>query len=263
MSVLTNMFGDCEYESPDDQEGVPSKDETVGEDIKTGDLRSNGCAICRTIPLEDEQFIGPDAPPIEYFIPLKGEPMIPTGMTGGPPNFEACSLWDLVATLSHVWLKKSPPKVYHNWAGVTTCSPMMDVRLDPNSIVIKRARIDNIDAAPVHANPLNAPTLTRIRQWIKVCGREHTECGGGIVPLLPARVLDLGNSPAENSVRLVETAGQRDQYVALSHCWGMSQPFVMTTSNLEERMENIAIDKVPKTYRDAIAVIRTTATEIR
>jgi hypothetical protein len=45
-------------------------------------------------------------------------------------------------------------------------------------------------------------------------------------------------------------------YIVLSQCWGTKQNFTTTKVTFNARMKEIAWDKLPKTYRDAINVAR-------
>ncbi|KAF2841580.1 HET-domain-containing protein, partial [Patellaria atrata CBS 101060] len=45
-------------------------------------------------------------------------------------------------------------------------------------------------------------------------------------------------------------------YICLSHCWGETQPITTTPETLHERKSSIAIDTLPKTYKDAIMLTR-------
>jgi hypothetical protein len=45
-----------------------------------------------------------------------------------------------------------------------------------------------------------------------------------------------------------------DRYVTLSHCWGSVQIVKLLRSNLEEFTRRIPLSRLPKTFREAIAV---------
>lgn len=70
-------------------------------------------------------------------------------------------------------------------------------------------------------------------------------------------MIDIGTSSSLENVKLIETSdGQRAPYVALSHCWGRSTPFITTRDNLDERKREILVEKAPATFQDAILVSR-------
>ncbi|KAF3032447.1 hypothetical protein E8E12_000072 [Didymella heteroderae] len=55
-------------------------------------------------------------------------------------------------------------------------------------------------------------------------------------------------------IRLVRTEKQHVNYVALSHCWGGSQPMRTTASNLASHQQSISFQDLPATFQDAIIV---------
>ena len=94
-----------------------------------------------------------------------------------------------------------------------------------------------------------------------MCSRCHRKCneylnGPGS---LPTRVLNI-SPPDSDSVYLEEqtkSSNVNRPYAALSHCWGLSQPFITTSETLEERKQGISITVLPQTYQDAIKIART------
>ena len=79
-------------------------------------------------------------------------------------------------------------------------------------------------------------------------------------PLLPKRVLDLGESVSTEltaSVRLHESVpGERSDYIALSHRWGKHIPSKTTTINLAMYKQCIMYSDLPGTFKDAIDTSR-------
>ncbi|KAF2092299.1 HET-domain-containing protein, partial [Saccharata proteae CBS 121410] len=75
------------------------------------------------------------------------------------------------------------------------------------------------------------------------------------LPKLPTRVIDVEASDSPN-VRLCEPNCLRERYIALSYCWGHSQPLVATLETLESLRAGIAMDILPQTFQDAIKVTR-------
>lgn len=70
---------------------------------------------------------------------------------------------------------------------------------------------------------------------------------------MPRRVLDL----SAGKVRLIETVpAQRGRYVALSHCWGKEQLLITTRETLADRMAEIDIKEMPRTFQDSIRITR-------
>jgi hypothetical protein len=96
----------------------------------------------------------------------------------------------------------------------------------------------------------------RLEKWLDGCICRHPLCGPP--PLdspLPTRVIDVWG--VDNSfVALVETAGQRGRYIALSHCWGKSPRLITTKSTLEVYKDGISISALPKTFGDAVTITK-------
>jgi hypothetical protein len=76
-------------------------------------------------------------------------------------------------------------------------------------------------------------------------------------PIPADRILDVGNSLNEQ-IRLVRTKGIRGRYCALSHCWGSpdKHPLRSTTINEDQLFTGIRCSDLPRTFRDAIHVVR-------
>lgn len=61
----------------------------------------------------------------------------------------------------------------------------------------------------------------RVHELIEECEGQHS-CGYKESPL-PTRVVDLEDFSSSETGRILETNGQQGRYIALSHCWGLSQ----------------------------------------
>ncbi|KIJ48704.1 hypothetical protein M422DRAFT_115074, partial [Sphaerobolus stellatus SS14] len=58
-------------------------------------------------------------------------------------------------------------------------------------------------------------------------------------------------------IRLIETTqGQRGHYVTLSHCWGKKQLLVTTQETITERMREIGMTELPRTFQNVITITR-------
>jgi hypothetical protein len=75
-------------------------------------------------------------------------------------------------------------------------------------------------------------------------------------PLLPSRVVHVGQGDSEPVVQLLDTNGRRGHYIALSHCWGppSHRPLMTTQLSLPVHLSGIAWDSLPRTYQDVIKV---------
>lgn len=91
-----------------------------------------------------------------------------------------------------------------------------------------------------------------------MCSREHQDCHRtNESAYLPTRVLDIRASE-QTLVYLHEQveSSRTAPYAALSHCWGLSQPFTTTIENLQNRKDGIRIAELPQTFQDAIIITR-------
>ncbi|KAK8093522.1 hypothetical protein PG997_000207 [Apiospora hydei] len=103
-----------------------------------------------------------------------------------------------------------------------------------------------------------------MRAWLDTCDHHHEGCYPWMraeeLPYMPTRVIDVGTL-SKPVVRLVETSDMktRARYVALSHCWGQltdAEKFCTTRSTLNANKTHIPLDRLPKNFRDAVAVAR-------
>ncbi|KAL2128495.1 hypothetical protein VTI74DRAFT_9107 [Chaetomium olivicolor] len=93
-------------------------------------------------------------------------------------------------------------------------------------------------------------------QQVQLCRQSHTTCNSHPPAALPSRVLDV-RAKGESGVRLYEPVeGEKAPYICLSHCWG-HRPFLRTLSgSLDAHRSEIVWDRLPQTFRDAIAFTR-------
>jgi Heterokaryon incompatibility protein (HET) len=57
-------------------------------------------------------------------------------------------------------------------------------------------------------------------------------------------------------VRLLDSKGKKGKYAALSHCWGTMRSITTLRKNIEEHLERIRWQSLPKTFQDAIDYVR-------
>lgn len=70
----------------------------------------------------------------------------------------------------------------------------------------------------------------------------------------PLRLLDLQTGD-DNYCTLVDATGV-EEYVTLSYRWGKALPLMTTESTLKEHYSNILVQAMPKTFRDAVEIVR-------
>ncbi|KAI0169812.1 heterokaryon incompatibility protein-domain-containing protein [Hypoxylon sp. FL1284] len=120
---------------------------------------------------------------------------------------------------------------------------------------------DDIDMGmAVDKNPTSASAVNTAKTWLDTCLTKHEYClSQNQATTLPFRYLDVNDGEYSDFIFLRDGDGdvESDQrYVALSHCWGTSQQFCTTTTNLQTHREGILIDRLPQTFKDAIQVVR-------
>ncbi len=94
--------------------------------------------------------------------------------------------------------------------------------------------------------------LSAAKAFLEHCAKHHGECNklDAMLPPMPTRIVLIG----DERVTLVAGAdAKRDKFVALSHCWGDSQPLRTLKANIDSHHEQgIAISNLPATFVDAI-----------
>lgn len=98
--------------------------------------------------------------------------------------------------------------------------------------------------------------LTTAQGWINECIDLHKNCDAVSNGMLPTRVVDVGPCDGSQEPRLIETGHSHGTYIALSYCWGKSQPLITTSDNIQERKSGIPLSDCPPTVRDAILASR-------
>jgi hypothetical protein len=96
-------------------------------------------------------------------------------------------------------------------------------------------------------------------QWYTNCIRNHPACNqvANKEAWFPSRLIETGT--ADNPLlrlRITNEIPPDGPYLTLSHCWGTASIFKLTTSNLDQMKDNIAIMDLPKAFQDAIFITR-------
>ncbi|KAI1768012.1 HET-domain-containing protein [Hypoxylon sp. FL1150] len=115
----------------------------------------------------------------------------------------------------------------------------------------------NLDISPSTGDEA---TWRIIQGWLKECVETHTSCNGrGTTGYLPSRLVELNDTAAEPTFRVVEKhqIHPQSQYLTLSHCWG-TEPAkerpTLTRSTMEMLSKEQLCSTLPKTLRDALKV---------
>jgi hypothetical protein len=97
------------------------------------------------------------------------------------------------------------------------------------------------------------------RDWYGTCLKDHDYCRKGTEAgiFFPSRILDLETGDP-TIVKLLVTASApiKEIYITLSHCWGKSQILKLETTNLQDFLKGIPLQRLPKTFRDAVQMGR-------
>lgn len=103
--------------------------------------------------------------------------------------------------------------------------------------------------------------LEDISAWKSACFRDHQECRQSwklVSPerQLPTRLLYISDRDSKLHVALTYTTNlsQDTEYVTLSHCWGSMQYSTLSTLSELEFLNNIPLEQLSQTFRDAIHV---------
>jgi hypothetical protein len=104
--------------------------------------------------------------------------------------------------------------------------------------------------------PTSSKSIDIAKQWVQDCLHMHPQCSRADDMPLPTRVVDVGPESEAASPRLLVTRGRSGKYVTLSHCWGTSYRVTLTKNNLPKFEEAILLNKLPKTFQDAIQLTR-------
>lgn len=123
------------------------------------------------------------------------------------------------------------------------------------------ATLDGIDAPMLNLEPYKqslkcaslAGCIQLTRDWLARCEECHAECNQEERSDFeyPLRLIDI----ADESQRLTTIDSSRSRsvrYVALSHCWGATQPLRTCSTNIDRHIEyGISQSDLPATFRDA------------
>lgn len=134
---------------------------------------------------------------------------------------------------------------------------------DPTATAAREAKVYS---GPGITNSGSPEALRLVKMWHDGCFSSHLGCRMGysgeevdeeIGPPLPTRLLRV--LPDLDQIQLVEGSGRRGCYAALSYRWGSPDrpsPPITTSANLADRLVGISTEELPKTFQDAVALVR-------
>lgn len=132
-----------------------------------------------------------------------------------------------------------------------------DTKIDCHVLETQTLKTSHIQIGFPHLTPITSQTYFEIlRQWLRDCDAEHTECFPQSVGSLPTRLIHLtGQEPT--ALCLYETQpSDKLEYTALSHPWGEKPHFCTTLANIKAHQKAIDFENLPATFKDAITVTR-------
>ncbi|KAL2075865.1 hypothetical protein VTL71DRAFT_808 [Oculimacula yallundae] len=91
--------------------------------------------------------------------------------------------------------------------------------------------------------------------WLKNCLENHNH-GSSREALRPSRLIAVGTENGSVPIRLVNSPAIKDNYFALSHCWGEGLSFKLSTRTLLSFQAEIPWNQLPLTFQDAIQITR-------
>ena len=121
-----------------------------------------------------------------------------------------------------------------------------------------RVRDDGLPRLPVPPNTGDTATAETARIFLDSCLEHHQSCGHQYDPsFVPRRLIDAGDSEHDPRLVVTEYEPPVSRYATLSHCWGPSPSFhTLTADNLEEMKHKLPLEKLPKSFQDAILTAR-------
>ncbi|KAF4961431.1 hypothetical protein FGADI_285 [Fusarium gaditjirri] len=98
------------------------------------------------------------------------------------------------------------------------------------------------------------PAMKFIQQFLASCFIMHNDTCVLPETDLPTRVLDLSEIRQHKHVKLLSTGSLRGRYIALSHCWGSSQPLRTTLGTFLQHQQGIPVKLLPLTFQHAARI---------
>ena len=107
----------------------------------------------------------------------------------------------------------------------------------------------------IYQDPMSDGGIERLKELLKHCMDFHPQCYPPYNACLPTRVIDVGDEGTKP--RLYLSQGEKQDYAALSHCWGSSQLLTTTRPTILARQTYLNWQDLPKTFQDAMRICHT------
>lgn len=128
------------------------------------------------------------------------------------------------------------------------CGPLLS-RVDPPAFPM-------LDDQGESQEALADSQVESVKSWMKTCFDAHEQCGdclSGTSGFLPERLIEVRDGGAIISLKERDHMKPGTEYVTLSHRWGeLPDRFDLLSSNIDEFRTGVAVDRLPKTFRNAI-----------
>lgn len=222
-----------------------------------------GCKICIALVLRRDK-LGPDPEAEET-----ASPFLQYHWKPRRKQLRSKGVWEIRFDSSIRWL---------NWGTLPwnridihaahTDEPVPEWYLDVSKLAASdldshpwRVRRELFPLRPIPDNTGHKHVLDIAKIWLKNCETDHN-CEALRTQSTfdhewhPKRLIDIANTAVPRLLEPhLELPGRRYRYATLSHCWGANPDFItLTTENLSQFCRGIAIDILPKSFRDAILV---------
>jgi hypothetical protein len=167
------------------------------------------------------------------------------------PDDLQSTTWSLTQTRPHLLLRSSHDNPcafsYKPWLTERACTDTQDLGTEaPGTCVSDSTQ--------------SVQSFDFVNSKYQQCTSRHSSCAE-VTPraFLPTRLLDVGHAQFANVILVDrEQIPQGSSYVTLSHCWGQVTPLKLTQSFASTLRCGIVDDDLPKTFRDAVMVVRKT-----
>ncbi|CAK4035022.1 Hypothetical predicted protein [Lecanosticta acicola] len=148
---------------------------------------------------------------------------------------------------------------------------VFSVKLQSQRFIVYSAEYDE-DVQPnvsMKDSTNSEQTFRQIQKWTDTCRNTHPKCRALFrerkdTDWVPTRLIEV-SPPDSLHPRVVETnnkvARKFTQYITLSYKWGYTPEYLLKSSNKQEFMKGMVLDKMPQTFRDAIIATRALGVE--
>ncbi|KAF4618342.1 hypothetical protein D9613_011695 [Agrocybe pediades] len=257
-------------------------------DINSSATPHKVCNTCQALVIAAQEHLTGDSP----HLPLRDSPIIAQYIvpdlqkSGFVEGCHLCSIISQALCPAHsekdilsssnriVTVKISDYGKRASWHGTDTNLAFLDVWLKENDG--RRIRNTNVPIVSDSHGFLHSPvpaswslstasdaTFDLARSWLSECCAQHELCeevrATPVSSLTSSAYPDylIGIGEDGRTCRLCATSSlgpTRPAYVALSHRWGASRPFTLTSKSLASLLESIPTTLLPKTFQDALLI---------